>query len=113
MQTEVFFLVDLLGLDDPAYEFLNLGDEPNQDKGIDHIERGMECSKHEAQLGCIGQESGSTCSILCHINVITYPSAHHINERAEHKQNPDDAKHIEEHVRQGRPSCLRVRRHRR
>ena len=54
MQTEVFFLIDLLGLDDPADELLDLGDEPDEDEGVGDIERGVESRQHEAQLGSIG-----------------------------------------------------------
>ena len=38
VQTEVFLLVHLLRLDNPAYKLLNLGDEPDQDTSVNHVE---------------------------------------------------------------------------
>ena len=71
----------------------------------------MECCQHKAQLGGVGKESWGIPSVVHHRHVIAYPSAHHVDKRAEDEQNPDDAKHVEEHVRQGRPSCLGIGRH--
>ena len=42
MQAEVLFLVDLLRLDDPADEFLNLRDEPDEDGGVDNVETSVD-----------------------------------------------------------------------
>ena len=112
VQAEVLLLVDLLGLDDPADELLYLGDEPNQDKGIGHVERRVECCQNEAQLGGVGQEGGCSDGLLGHVHVIAYPAAHHVDERTEDEQDPDDTKHVEEHVSQSSTTSLRVCRHR-
>ena len=44
MQTEVFLLVGLPAFDDPTYKTLNLRNEPNQNKGVDHIKTSVESS---------------------------------------------------------------------
>ena len=56
MQAELIFLIDLLRLDSPAYESLNLWNKPDEDERIDHIKAGMESSQNETQFGSIGQE---------------------------------------------------------
>ena len=108
MQTEVLLLIDTLRLDNPANELLDLLDEPDEDERVGHIERGVERSKHKAQLGSIGHERSGIHGILAHVHVITYPTAYHIDERTEDEENPDYAEHIEEHVRKGCTTCLGV-----
>ena len=41
-----------------------------------------------------------TSIFYCHIDIVAYPTAHHVDEGAEHKEYPDDTKDIEEHVSQ-------------
>ena len=108
MQAEILFLIHFLGFDHPAYETLNLRDKPDEDEGVGHIERGMEGSQHEAQLSGVGQEHAGLHGFLLHRHVVAYPAAHHIYKGTEHEQNPDDAKHIEEHVGQCCPSSLSI-----
>ena len=85
MQTEVLFLVDLLGLDDPADEFLNLWDKPDEDEGVRHIEAGVEGCQHETQFGGIGKESLGTCRLFRHVDIIADEAADHIDEGTEDK----------------------------
>ena len=108
MQAEVLFLVDTLRLDNPAYELLNLLDEPDEDERVGHIECGVEGCKHKAQLGSIGHKCSSINGLLVHVHVVTYPTANHVDERTEYEENPDYAKHIEEHVCEGCTTCLGV-----
>ena len=60
MQTEVLLFINLLRFDNPADKLLNLRNEPYQDKGIHHIEAGMESGKHETQLGGISKKGMAT-----------------------------------------------------
>ena len=112
MQTELIFLIDLLRFDNPADEALNLGNKPDENKGIRHIEGCVEGSKYKAQLSRVGQEHAGLNGLFLHIDIIAYPSAYHIDERTEDEQDPDNTKHVEEHVSQSSPTSLRVCRHR-
>ena len=112
MQAELIFLIHLLRPDNPADEALDLGDEPDKDKGIRHVEGCVEGSKHKAQLSRVGQEHAGLNGLFLHIDIIAYPSAYHIDERTEDEQDPDDTKHVEEHVSQSSTTSLCVCRHR-
>ena len=105
MQAEVFFLVELLGLDYPADKFLNLRDKPDEDAGIDDVEARVEGGEHEVQL-LVGIH---VCHVLAHAgaDIVDEPN-HEIDEPVEHKENPDDTEDVEEHVGQGGSACLRV-----
>ena len=83
MQTEVFFLINLLRLDDPADETLNLWNKPNEDECVDYIEAGVEGCQYETELGGIGHEGGDTSGFLGHIDIVTHETAHHIDEGTE------------------------------
>ena len=108
VQAEVLFLIDTLRLDNPAYELLNLLDEPDEDKRIGHIEGGMESGKHKAQLGSIGHKRSSINRLLGHIHVVTYPTANEVDEWTEYEENPDYAEHVKEHVSESSATCLGV-----
>ena len=108
MQAEVLFLVHLLGLNNPAYESLNLRNEPNQDKRIHHVETGVEGSQHKTQLGGIGHESVSASQLHRHIDIVTNPATDHVDKRAEDKQNPHHTEDIEEHMGQSSTASLGI-----
>ena len=111
MQAEILFFINFLRLDNPAYKFLNLRNKPNKNKSVCHIESRMEGSKHETQLSRISQEETALNGIFIHRHIIAYPSADHIDERTEDKQNPDDTEDIEEHMSQCCATSLRIGRH--
>ena len=111
MQAEVLFLIDLLGFDDPADELLNLRDEPDENHRVGYVEGRMEGSQHETQLSRISQEETALNGIFIHRHIIAYPSADHIDEWTEDKQNPDDAEDIEEHMSQCCATSLCIGRH--
>ena len=103
MQTEVFFLVHLLGLDDPANKALNLRDKPDEDKRIDHVETGMESSQHKGQF----DRAVGICHIVTQCIACPVHECHHsIHKRMEEDQNPDDTEYIEEHMSQCSPASL-------
>ena len=85
VQAEVFFLVHLLRLDNPAYEALNLRDEPNQDERVDHIKAGMEGCQYERQFGGIGEIGFCSGGLLRHHGVVTYHAADQVDEGPEDK----------------------------
>ena len=111
VQTEVLFLVGFLSLDHPAYETLDLWDEPDQDEGVGHIKTGMEGCQYERQFGGVAQECLCGGVFLGHRDIISHHATNHIHERTEDKENPEHAEEVEEQVGQCRPSCLCVGRH--
>ena len=108
MQAEVFFLVHALGLDGPANKPFYLRDKPDEDECVGHIKASVEGSQHKTQLGGIGHKGLYTHGFLRHIYIVAHHSADSIDERAEHKQNPHHSEEVEEHVRQGGSTCLRI-----
>ena len=66
----------------------------------------MESSKHKTQLCSICQEYACLNGSLVQHHIIAYPTTYHVNKGTEDKQNPDNAKHIEEHVSQSGTACL-------
>ena len=88
MQSEVLLLIDLLRLDDPAYEFLYLGYEPNEDEGVDHIEAGVEGSEYEVQFAGIEHEGIYACALLGHRHIVTHDATNRIHEGAKYEQHP-------------------------
>ena len=97
MQAEVLFLVDLLRLDNPADEALNLRNEPDEDSRIQHIKAGVEESK----------DNRNTLGLTAIVSRISHDVAYHIDKRIEHAQNPAHAKEVENQVRQCRPASRR------
>ena len=85
MQTEILFLIDLLWLDHPTNETLYLGDKPNENECVNHIEGSMESCQYKTQLSGISQVNTRLDRLLYHRHVVTYPTAYHIDERTEHE----------------------------
>ena len=108
MQTELVLLVDVLWLDHPADKSLNLRNKPDENEGVGHVEAGMEGCQYETQFGGVGHEHARLHCPLDHCDIIAHESADGIDEGTEHKQDPEDAEEVEEHVRQGSTAGLGI-----
>ena len=108
MQTEVLFLVHLLGFDDPAYKALNLRNKPDEDESVHHIEGGVEGGQHKRQFSGVGDKGFSAYDALLHRHIIANPSTNHIDERTEYKEHPQHTEEVEEHMGECSAAGLRV-----
>ena len=108
MQTEILLLVNLLGLDDPADETLDLGNEPDEDKRVGYVETSVEGGEHETQLGGVLHEGFNADGILRHRHVVAHKTADEIDEGTEDEEHPENTEEIKEHVRECRTACLGV-----
>ena len=102
VQTEILFLVDLLRLNDPADEALNIRNEPYLEQGIGDVEGRVEgCEGHgslDGEVGLISRHRGIEASDI----------ADQRKERLQQNQAPQDAQDVDCHVGKGCAAGLRV-----
>ncbi len=98
-QTEVFFLLFLARGDDAADEFLDLGDKPDEEGRVAHVERGVEGGQHDREF--VGVDTTL-------VGVIAYKRADEVDEGIEEGEHPDDTRNVEHQVGEGSAAGLGI-----
>ena len=73
-----------------ADDLLHLGNQPDEQRRIEHIEASVEHSQHDRY----------PLRLTSHRGIVAHETAHHIDKGIEHHEHPDDAKHIEHQMSQ-------------
>ena len=99
LQAEFLFFLSLLGLDDGAHKPLYLGDKPDEDSGVHHVEGRVEGRQGERKLHRTLAFGG---------RIHPHDATDHAHEGEEQGEHPQYAEHIEEQVRHCRPAGLGI-----